>query len=392
MGALDGMKILDFTTLYPGPYCTMVLADMGAEVLKISAPDRSDLVIDRKPFIPSRNMGTLAGTLYRNKRTMFLDLRAEEGREIARKLLDDYDIVIEQFRPGVMKKFGLDYEALSKEHPNLIYCSLTGYGQTGPLSMRAGHDINYLARSGLVSYAGRKDELPSLFGTQIADMVGGGMNAIIGILAAYISRTKTGEGQFIDVAMLDGTVALTLGVSGDTLISGIVHEPEDQQTTGAGLYDYYETKDSRYFSVGAMEPKFFASFANAIGLPDLASKKLALSDVPAAKNRVRARFREKTFAEWSEVFEAVDACVEPVLNAAEVECDAQMRARHMFVDVPCGKAGTIRQLAGPIKFSKTPYEYKFAANPIGHDTQDILSSLGYSPDQIAGLRGKKVIA
>lgn len=386
MGALEGMKVLDFTTLYPGPYCTMTLADLGAKVLKVAAPSRVDSVIARPPKVPGKDVNVLASTLYRNKQTMFLDLSTDDGREVVHRLLDEYDIIIEQFRPGVMAKFGLDYETLSKTHPELIYCSLTGYGQTGPLSMHAGHDINYLARSGLISYAGRKGQAPSSFGTQIADMVGGGMNAIIGILTAYIARERTGVGQYVDVSMFDGSVGLTLGVAGDTMNAGIVHQPEDQNTTGKGFYDYYETADGRFLSVGAMEPKFFANFCRAIGMPELIEGTCFPSNIDETKPKVIARIKEKTLAEWMDIFLQTDACVEPVLNYDELLEDEQFAARNMMVEVPFEDgSGTVKQLADPIKFSGTPYEYKFAGNPIGHDTDTVLAAAGYSEEEIQKL-------
>ena len=393
MGALDGLKILDFSTLFPGPYCTMVLGDMGADVLKVSAPGKKDTVFERGPKVSGRDVGTLASALYRNKKSIYVNLKSSKGNEIIRELLSDYDVLVEQFRPGVMSKFGLDYETLSKEFPGLIYCSITGYGQTGPMSMRAGHDINYLARSGLVSYSGRKGQTPSSMGTVVADTVGGSMQAIIGVLAAYIFRQKTGLGQHIDVSMLDGATSLSLATIQDVLVSGIVHEPEDQMTTGSGLYDYYETQDGRYFSVGAQEPKFFESFCNAIGLPELIPGTCYPQNIDEVKPLVAARFKERSFSEWREVFKKEDACAEPVLNLAEVIEDRQLTSRGMFVDVPFSTGeGSMRQLGGAIKFSRTPYEYKFAGNPMGFDTDAVLEKLGYSDVDIRGLRSDGIVA
>jgi alpha-methylacyl-CoA racemase len=391
MGALEGMKVLDFTTLLPGPYATMTLADMGADVLKIAAPNRVDMAIIRPPKVPGEEVNGLAATLYRNKKTMFLDLKSEEGIKIVKELIQEYDIIVEQFRPGVMDRMGLGYETLSKINPKLIYCSLTGYGQTGPLKMHAGHDINYLARSGIISYAGRKGQLPSSFGTQLADLMGG-LNVVIGVLTAYIARQTSGKGQYIDVAMLDGVVNLTLGTAGDTLIAGIVHQPEDQQTTGMGFYDYYETSDGRYMSVGSMEPKFWKNFCEAIGMPELIEGTCYPKNIDELKPKVREVFKGKTQAEWIEVFSKTDACVEPVLNYDEMVVDEQINARDMIVDVPFDDGVVNRQMASPIKFSGTPYEYKFAGRPIGYDTQDVLEKLGYSADERAALKEKGVIA
>ena len=206
MGALDGLKILDFSTLLPGPYATLLLADLGAEVLKVSSRDKYDLVVHWPPEIEGSGTTAAAAWLGRNKKTIFLNLKKPSAVEAVKRLILEYDILVEQFRPGVMAKLGLDYETLRGVNPRLIYCSLTGYGQTGPLSPRAGHDINYMSRSGVMASAGRKATGPVLTNMQVADVAVGSMNSVVGILAAVHHRDVTGRGQYIDVAMLDGMV------------------------------------------------------------------------------------------------------------------------------------------------------------------------------------------
>ena len=220
MGALDGLKVLDFSTLLPGPYASLILADMGAEVLKISSAGRPDLVVNYEPFIGDSGISACQAWLGRNKKTMFLNLKTGEAKGIIRELIKEYDIILEQFRPGVMDRLGIGYEELKKVNPGLIYCALTGYGQTGPLRDAAGHDINYLSRSGLVSHAGRKDHGPSLMNFQIADVAAGSMNSVIGILAAVHYRSKTGKGQFIDISMLDGCIPFNSLDGAGFLVSG----------------------------------------------------------------------------------------------------------------------------------------------------------------------------
>ena len=198
-GPLTGLKVLDFSTLLPGPYATQMLADMGAEVLRVEAPGRYDMMRDVEPKINGASCAH--GSVNRNKRSLALDLKHPEAGNIIRKLLADYDIVVEQFRPGVMKRLGLDYDSLAATNPRLIYCSITGYGQTGPLKDRAGHDINYLSLAGLASFSGRKETGPVLSGTQIADVGGGSHHAVMGILAAVIQRHTTGKGQYIDISV-----------------------------------------------------------------------------------------------------------------------------------------------------------------------------------------------
>ena len=195
MAALDGLRVLDFSTLLPGPYATLMLADMGAEVLKISSPSKYDLVMDYGTCIEGTDISACQAWLGRNKKTMFLNLKTREAREIIKKLIMDYDIILEQFRPGVMKRLGLSYEDLKETNPRLIYCSLTGYGQTGPMRDVAGHDINYMSRSGIISHAGRAKAGPSLMNVQIADIAVGSLNSVIGILAAVYHREKTGQGK-----------------------------------------------------------------------------------------------------------------------------------------------------------------------------------------------------
>ena len=206
MGALDGYKILDFTTLLPGPYATMTLADLGAEVLKVSGRDKYDLVVNWPPVIKGAQVTGAQAWLGRNKKTIFLNLKKKAAVEAVKKLVLEYDIVVEQFRPGVMDKLGVGYEELRKVNPRLIYCAITGYGQDGPFAMKAGHDINYLSRSGIAWAAGRKAGGPGLYNFQIADVAGGSMNAVSSILAAIIYREHTGEGQFIDVSMQDSVI------------------------------------------------------------------------------------------------------------------------------------------------------------------------------------------
>ena len=261
MGALDGYKILDFTTLLPGPYATMTLADLGAEVLKVSSRDKYDLVVNWPPVIEGAKVTGAQGWLGRNKKTMFLNLKKPAAVEAVKKLVMEYDIVVEQFRPGVMDKLGVGYEQLKKINPRMIYCAITGYGQHGPFAMKAGHDINYLSRAGISYAAGRKEGGPSLYNFQIADVAGGSMNAVASILAAIIYREKTGEGQFIDVSMQDSVVPFNSMDGASCLAGGPMPERESGLLNGGGIYDFYETKDGAYMSVGSLEPSFLPACA-----------------------------------------------------------------------------------------------------------------------------------
>lgn len=379
MGSLDDLKILDFSTLLPGPYATLMLADMGAEVLKISSASRPDIVLDYPPFIGDTGVSASQAWLGRNKKTMFLNLKTGEGKAVVKELVKEYDIVLEQFRPGVMEKLGLGYEDLKAVNPKLIYCSLTGYGQTGPLRDAAGHDINYMSRSGIISQAGRKESGPSLMNFQIADIAVGSMNSVIGILAAVNYRKNTGKGQYIDVAMMDGCVPFNSLDGAGFLVSGKEPKREGERLNGGCIYDFYETKDGEYLSVGSLEPQFWSRFCTAIGREDLIEGTVYPPNIDEVKAEIRGILKTKTRDEWVEVFSHYDACVQPVLNLKEALLeDEQVKEREMVVDVklPLHEDVSVKQLATAVKLSECPCEYKFAGYPTGYHTKEVIEQLG----------------
>lgn len=379
MGSLDDLKILDFSTLLPGPYATLMLADMGAEVLKISSASRPDIVLDYPPFIGDTGVSASQAWLGRNKKTMFLNLKTGEGKAVVKELVKEYDIVLEQFRPGVMEKLGLGYEDLKAINPKLIYCSLTGYGQTGPLRDAAGHDINYMSRSGIISQAGRRESGPSLMNFQIADIAVGSMNSVIGILAAVNYRKNTGKGQYIDVAMMDGCVPFNSLDGAGFLVSGKEPKREGERLNGGCIYDFYETKDGEYLSVGSLEPQFWSRFCTAIGREDLIEGTVYPPNIDEVKVEIRGILKKKTRDEWVEVFSHYDACVQPVLNLKEALLeDEQVKEREMVVDVklPLHEDVSVKQLATAVKLSECPCEYKFAGYPAGYHTKEVIEQLG----------------
>ncbi len=381
-GPLKGLKILDFTTLLPGPYATMMLADMGAEVLRVVSGSRPDLADFMPPCIAGTQLSCATATLGRGKRCLALNLKDPRAVKIVLSLITSHDILIEQFRPGVMARFGLDYMALKLANPSLIYCSLTGYGQTGPLMSRAGHDINYLARSGLASYSGRKASGPSLTGMQIADIASGSNNAVIGILAALVHRQMTGEGQHVDVSMTDGVVAFNAVAGAAYLVDGTEVYREEGVLNGGSLYDFYETKDGGYLSFGGLEPQFFAAFCETIGRPDLIPGGVAPPECDRIKEEVRLILKAKTRDEWTALFARVDACVEPVLALGEALRDPLVEARGLIVEVKVPGGATVRQLGHPIRYSATRPEYRSAGVPAGTDTREVLLELGYAEGEI----------
>lgn len=387
MGALNGYKVLDFSTLLPGPYATMTLADMGAEVLKVSARDKYDLVVNWPPVIPGTEITGAQAWLGRNKKTIFLNLKKPSAVEAVKKLVMEYDIIVEQFRPGVMAKLGLGYEQLRVINPRIIYCAITGYGQSGPFSLRAGHDINYLSRAGIIYASGRKDGGPSLYNFQIADVAGGSMNAVAGILAAIIYREKTGKGQFIDISMQDSVIPFNSMDGASYFAGGPVPSRESGLLNGGNIYDFYETLDGAYMSVGSLEPKFFAALCDGLGYPQWRDGDILKEHADMVKETFRRAFLTKTRDEWTIIFSNLDACVEPVLTMAEASEDNHLLHRGMWpaVPIPLAEGLEITQMGCPLNLSECPPEYHHAGYPEGYHTVQILTELGYSEEKIRDL-------
>ncbi len=391
-GPLQGLRILDFSTLLPGPFASMMLADMGADVLRIESPQRADLVRWMPPFV--QGVSAVHAQLNRNKDSLALDLKSEEGRAVIFRLLQEYDVVIEQFRPGVMQRLGLDEASLRQHCPGLIYCSLTGYGQSGPYRDRAGHDLNYLAIAGALSYNGRKASGPQPMSVQFADRAGGSAHAVIALLAAVIHRQRTGEGQSIDISMTDAAFALQPLATPAALMAGEDPALETETLNGGGFYDCYVCADGAYLSVAALEPVFMQSFLGAIDRLDLQDLTLAHADassVQRLKTGIAQTLLAQPRAHWLQVLAACDACVEPVLSLREAAKHPQLQARGMLVDVPQGSSH-LTQVASPLRFSRTPVAYRHAGKDLGADSSRILTQLGYSPDDLAAFRRRGIIA
>ena len=391
-GPLASLKILDFSTLLPGPFASLLLADMGAQVLRVESPTRMDLVRVLPPHVD----GTSASHAYlnRNKRCIALDLKQAEAVEVVKQLVQEYDIVLEQFRPGVMDKLGVGYEALKAINPKLIYVSITGYGQTGPLRDRAGHDINYLALAGVASYTGRRETGPLPLGVQLADIGGGSLHGVMGLLAAVIHRQQTGEGQQVDVSMTDCAFSLHGMAGAGYLAAGVEPEMEGLALNGGSFYDYYRTRDGRWFSVGSLEPQFMQQFCTAIGRPELAARGLSPKpeEQQSLKREIAIEFEKQDFTHWLERFAALDACVEPMLSLAEAVEHPQLRERGVVTQVPNGKGGAQRQVACPIRFSAGLPEPRHIGAALGAHTTQVMAELGYTDEQVAALKAAKVIA
>lgn len=384
-GPLAGLKVLDLTRLLPGPYASLVLADLGAQVDKVEEPAGGDYIRQMPPFRADES--ALFYGLNRNKRSITLDLKSPNGIEAVRQLIRSYDVLLESFRPGVMDKLGLGYAALSELNPRLIYCSISGYGQTGPDRLRAGHDLNYMARAGALAYGGTDDQL-AFPGVQVADVGAGSLFAITGVLAALHERQRTNRGRFIDVSMTDGATAflhmhlaarLFMGEEGSPLARG--REPLNG---GYASYRPYRTSDGRFLSVGALEPKFAAGFFQAIGAPDLLDDAYDLGEKGLKVQReVERIIGSKPLAHWVGVFKPLDLCVEPVNEPDDVSTDPQLSARGLFVEVDDVQRGIrVTHLRTPLDFGT------FSARPpprLGQHTREVLEEAHVAPELLAAL-------
>jgi crotonobetainyl-CoA:carnitine CoA-transferase CaiB-like acyl-CoA transferase len=391
VSALSGVKVLDLSRLLPGPYCSLMLADYGAEVIKIEEPGTGDYIRWRKPAI--EGIGARHLTINRNKKSMELNLKTEEGKEIFKKMAENADVILESFRPGVMERLGIGYQEISKINPGIVYCSLTGYGQTGPYRNLPGHDINYIGYSGILGLIGLKDGTPVVPGVQIADIGGGALMALSGICMALFHKERTGIGQYIDVSMLDGAVSWLYAAASDYFASGIVPEKANTRLSGQfAFYNVYETKDHKYLSVGASEEKFWEKICHLVGKPEWIELHEGPEEVQEQlKKEMTLLFKQKTQKDWLDLLQTEDTCVGPVYDVDEIFSDPQIMDREMFTDMNHPVAGVIKQFGFPIKFSQTPGRIHSHSPILGEHTEEILQNLKYSSESINNLRNKGVI-
>lgn len=356
---LKNLKILDFTTLLPGPFGTLLLADLGADIVHIARPNKETIPLD--------------SYLQRNKKSIVANLKDAGTVEKLKSLVKEYDIIIEQFRPGVMERLGLGYEALKEINPSIIYCSITGYGQTGPYRNRAGHDINYVALSGIPSHSGNKNSGSPNLGVQIADIAGGSLHAAVAILAAVNNRHVTGEGQYLDISMTDCAFTLNAVAAATYFKDGTVPKPESSMLNGGSFYGYYETADGRFLSIGSLEPAFRKTLCEAIGKPELLPLSFSNKeeDIITFKEIVAETILLKTLDEWVQIFEQVDACVEPVLTLDEVEKHPHFVERGLIVEVENEDGEWQKQIACPIKSNNFTPQYKHARSDATNSVNEL---------------------
>jgi alpha-methylacyl-CoA racemase len=386
---LSDVRVLDLTRLLPGGFCSLLLADLGAEVLKVEDIGMGDYVRWAPPLYGGEDqqaLGTRSSlylSLNRGKRSIRLDLKSEAGREAFLRLVESYDVVLDGFRPGVLDRLGVGFERLREANPAIVVCAITGYGQDGPNTQRAGHDINYLGLVGLLGLTGEKDRPPISAGGQIAD-VNGGLMAAVGVMAALHERRRSGEGQLVDISMADGALSWLAMVAGRFLCDGEVPRRGEGALSG-GLVCYlpYEAADG-WVSCGALEPKFWAAFCQGVNRPDLIE---AQFEAPGSDSHaeVAAVFRSRTRAQWLAFNDEHDCCIEPILDVDEALDSELVRAREMVVEVEQPEIGPVRLLGNPIKLSRTPGDPTRPAPAFGEDTVEVLRGAGYSEEEVAAM-------
>jgi alpha-methylacyl-CoA racemase len=389
---LSDVKVLDLTRLLPGGFCSLLLADYGAEVLKVEDTGMGDYVRWAPPYYgdeEQQRLGTRSAlylALNRGKRSIRLDLKTDEGREALLRLVERYDVVLEGFRPGVLDRLGVGYERMREANPALVYCAITGYGQTGPHTGRAGHDMNYLGLIGLLGLTGEPGGRPIQSAGQIADIGGGALMAAFAVMAAVHESRRSGEGQLVDVSMADGALAWLAMPAAQYLCDGRVPGRGAEQLTG-GLVCYYpyEVADG-WVTCGALEPKFWAAFCNGVGRPDLTGVQFERPGSDAWR-QVAEIFRARTRDEWRAFNDEHDAMIEPVLHLDEALDSALVREREMVVEVEQPEIGTVRQLGPPVKLSRTPARGDRPAPAFGEHTDEVLREIGYSAEQIEAMMG-----
>ncbi|OLB48278.1 MAG: CoA transferase [Candidatus Rokuibacteriota bacterium] len=396
MGVLDGIKILELARVPPAELPGMMLADMGADVLKIETPEPG------RPADEDWVRRTIHTFTNRNKRSMTLNMKSAEGQEIFARLAAGADVIVEGFRPGVMKRLGADYETLGRRNARLVYCSLSGFGQDGPYRDYPAHDMNYLSLAGVLNLIGEPGRKPVIPLNLVADYAGAGMHGALGIVLALFARERTGRGQHVDVSYLDTSVSLLAATPNMRFFFSDGLAPRRGEGFLGGSYPYYaiyETRDGKLLTIGCTEPWLWENFCTAIGRPELtrfARKpdqfvRAANAEEEAARREIEAIIRTRDRDEWFALLTKADVCVGKVYDVEEMVRDPQLTHRRMIVDVEHPKHGRVRQVGVAIKLSDTPGTIRSAAPLPSEHTENVLKDLGLSAADIGRLRGKGVI-
>jgi alpha-methylacyl-CoA racemase len=394
---LSDVRVLDLTRLLPGGFCSLLLADLGADVLKVEDTGMGDYLRWAPPYYgdeEAQELGTRSSlylALNRGKRSVRLDLKSERGGEALLRLVGRYDIVLDGFRPGVLDRLGVGYERMREANPGIVYCAITGYGQDGPYTQRAGHDMNYLGLVGLLGLTGTKDGPPVQPGGQIADVGGGALMAAFGVMAALHERRRSGRGQLVDVSMADGALSWLALVAGRYFCDGEVPRRGEQQLAG-GLLCYlpYEAADG-WVTCGALEPKFWAAFCAGVGRSDLVEAQFEAPGSDAWRE-VAEVFRSRSRAEWKAFNDEHDCCIEPVVDLDEALESELVRAREMVVELEQPGIGPVRQLGVPVKMSRTPGTVEVPAPALGEHTREVLGEVGYGEEEITAMMESGAVA
>jgi crotonobetainyl-CoA:carnitine CoA-transferase CaiB-like acyl-CoA transferase len=391
--ALEGIKVMDLSRLAPGPYCSMLLADFGADVLLVEAVPGASAKLGTSGLRRSESAERAAAfnALGRGKRSIALNLKDDGAREVFYELVKGADVVLEGFRPGVVQRLGVDYETLAKINPRIIGCSLSGFGQTGPYSNLVGHDINYISIGGALGVTGRPGTAPAIPVNLVADFAGGGLYAALGICLAIIARERTGRGQNVDMGMSDGVLSLMTMAFTQFFANGtVVGRGDNLLNGGVPWYNTYECKDGRWFSLGSIEPHFYEALCRVLGVEEFLTRQHDASCYPEMKAKYEAVFKTKTADEWMTIMSRHDICAAPVLEMDRVVTDPHNLARGMVVEVdsPIGK---VKQIGPGVKLSDTPGKPRGTSPLIGQQTDEVLRSLGYDEGKIASLRERGAV-
>jgi len=384
MAPLDGLHVLDLSRLMPGPLCTMILGDLGADVVKVEQPEIGDYARFAPPLIGDTGSAFLM--LNRNKRSITLNLKSAEAKGILHKLAKKADVFFESYQPGVADRLGVGYPAVSKVNERIIYCSISGFGQTGPYRDLVGHDLNYASYSGAIGATGLKGGPPVIPAVQIAD-IQSAIYAAVAIAAALYRREKTGEGGFIDVSLMDTAVASMIMPLSYLFAGASTERGGSFLSGGAPFYNVYETKDGKFISIAPLEPKFWVELCNALGVEEYQDQQIASVEV---SQRIRAdlaeKFRDKNRDEWVKILNEREVPCAPVYDVCEVPADPQVRARQMIFEMETESFGRLNQLATPIRISHNPLIVRLGPPKLGQHTLEMLRELGYSTRDVERLK------
>jgi len=397
--ALEGIKVMDFCHLAPGMYCTMMLSDFGADVIRIDRPREVDTKItdinlsDSHVWSFERAMNLGNRFFNRNKKSIGLNLKSSEAKQIVYRMAETTDVIVEGFRPGVAKRLGIDYDTLSKINPTLIYCSLSGFGQDGPYVNIPGHDVTYIAIGGALDMVGQEDGPPVIPMNFLADWAGAALHGVIGILIALMAAKQTGRGQFIDIAYTDGVISLVSLFAYDFLNNGTKY-PRGCTPFNGGYpgYNVYKTMDGKYIAIGCFEPWFWANLCRFIGRDDFVPDQYAEGErKKIISDYISNFFLEKTRDQWFEILKDLDIPTGKIHDLEEVFEDPQIKHRKLIHEFSLPDGQKERTIGATIKLSATPGTIKSPAPKIGNDTSEILHKLGYTKEHISQFQSQGII-